>query len=337
MDYKYLDSFVIKDEYTLGYDQSKIIAGLKKLPELFSMIKEIKIKPTNDHDRIIGILFYISLFSEVKDCKLYVDCETLAKRYRMKSPSPAMKHLKALTNVGFKFNPLRFAGSIKYVGSIKDMQKIHEILELIVSHDDTDILIALKVFADACGIYNRDYFAALDFRLLSTDAPKSYKPPKEELVPALKMKDILNKKSYDCISDNDKAFIIAFDEAMNGLGYDCWNTGFIYSKTGLKSKNKIAQIFISENEIKLRFYFKKINDHCTYIEKAPTHIKDAFAFEGGDCYCDGPCKGLRKYTIDGQLYDKCSHKMVYFNKPTIERLSDYIALFTEFYPVKGPR
>ena len=162
----------------------------------------------------------------------------------------------------------------------------------------------------------------------------------------LKVKTHINEKRFDIVSDIDKAFIVAFDETMNELGYDIgatiglddgWNVLFTYSKTGLKTKNKIAQIQIFENEIKLRFYFKKINDHCTYIESAPTHIKDAFAFEGGDCYCDGPCKGLRKYTIDGRLYDKCSHKMVFFNNPTIEKLSDYIALFTKFYPVKRPR
>ena len=346
MDLSYLDSLIIKDEYTLGYEQSKIIAGLKKLPELFSEIKKIK-KLTDDDSRTIGILFYINVLSELMNGKLYVDCETLAKRYRMKSPSPAMKHLKALTNVGFKFNPLRFAGSIKDVGSIKDMQKIHEILELIVSHNDTDILIALKVFADACGIYNRDYFAALDFRLLSTDTPKSYKPPEEEMSAGLKIKNTINEKRFDIVSDIDKTFIVAFDELMNELGYDIgatiglndWNVGFTYSKTGLKSKNKTAQIYISENGIKLRFYFKNIDNHHTYIENAPTHIKDAFTFESGNCTKCMSCKSnsTKIYTIDGRLYDKCSHKMVFFNNPTVEKLSDYIALFTQFYPIKKPK
>jgi len=78
---------VIKNENALGYDQSKIIAGLQKLPELFSEIKQMKTL-ADDDSRTIGILFYISLFSELKDGKLYVDCETLADKYRMKTPPP---------------------------------------------------------------------------------------------------------------------------------------------------------------------------------------------------------------------------------------------------------
>ena len=37
-----LKNFIIKDEYALSYDKVKIIAGLKKLPDLFAEICKIR-------------------------------------------------------------------------------------------------------------------------------------------------------------------------------------------------------------------------------------------------------------------------------------------------------
>ena len=43
---------------------------------------------------------------------------------------------------------------------------------------------------------------------------------------------------------------------------------------------------------------------------------------------------LKKYLYDGNLMRKCNHSTFYFNMPTVEKLSDYIGLFAEFYPKK---
>ena len=60
------------------------------------------------------------------------------------------------------------------------------------------------------------------------------------------------------------AFIVAFDKAINKLGYDCENAiggGYswsplmiIYGKTGTKSRPCIARIYINNEDISLRLF-----------------------------------------------------------------------------------
>ena len=65
------------------------------------------------------------------------------------------------------------------------------------------------------------------------------------------MDDILKEERFDFISNDDKAFILAFNDAMTKLGYDfgnkigsgfCWGKYMvIYTRSGVKSKNVYAR------------------------------------------------------------------------------------------------
>ena len=340
-----LSNFTIKDEYTLGYDYSKIIAGLKKLPALFSEIGKIQ-NPVDTDKRIIALIFYIGVLSEFENGALHVDCSALAKRYRMKSPSPGMREIKALPRVGFNIDSLRFVD-----GVIEKKGRIDELAELIVSHADIGILIAIKVFAAACTLGGREYFSQLDFRLLADDASKPYKPPFSETLPIVQMKDVISQERFDFIGTSDKEFILAFDTGMRELGYDfggdigsgnCWGRYMvIYSKLGVTAKQVVARIYIREYDIVLRLYFSDIDKHRAYIENAPPHIKAVFTGEHGDCkHCenghgkDGICKFRKSYTLEDRRFEKCNGVVFEFWKPDMEKLPDYIDLLKEFYAGK---
>lgn len=157
------------------------------------------------------------------------------------------------------------------------------------------------------------------------------------------IKDILADPKFPYVSENDKAFILAFDETMNKLGYDMggnyagklkfYEAQITYAKTGTKSRTAFARITIQKDHITLRLYFKNIDKHRAYIETAPLHIKQSFVFEGGNCHnCMATCKSMKIYSIDGKNYNKCCHSIATFKNLSVERLPDYIALLTEFYP-----
>lgn len=78
------------------------------------------------------------------------------------------------------------------------------------------------------------------------------------------MSSLLNEDRFDFISGDDKAFIRAFDAEITRLGYDfgdkigsgyCWGKYMlIYTKTGVKSKNVYARIYIRDFSIVLRLF-----------------------------------------------------------------------------------
>ncbi|MPM16836.1 hypothetical protein SDC9_63218 [bioreactor metagenome] len=78
------------------------------------------------------------------------------------------------------------------------------------------------------------------------------------------MKSVLTEERFNIISDDNKAFILAFDEKISKLSYSfggnigsgaCWGKYMIiYSKTGIKSKQVAARIYIKENSIVLRLF-----------------------------------------------------------------------------------
>ena len=159
------------------------------------------------------------------------------------------------------------------------------------------------------------------------------------------MQEMLNQRRFRIISDADKAFILAFDEAMTKMGYDFggvigygygWGLFMIiYGKTGTKSRPCPARIYIKDDgKIQLRLFLNKVDKHREYIENTP-HIKGSFLFEGGDCTsCNTACAPGKTYTIDGQQMQKCNHSTFYFNDPTLEKLPDYIGLLSKFYPTQ---
>lgn len=163
------------------------------------------------------------------------------------------------------------------------------------------------------------------------------------------MKDLLNQGRFDFISKRDKGFILAFNDEMTRLGYGfgdqigsgyCWGKYMIiYTRAGAKSKKVFARIYIRDESIALRFFLNDIEKHREYVENAPSHIKDVFVGDFGDCkHChnekDGRCRFRKTYTLDSRLIEKCNGSTFEFRNPSIRQVPDYMALFAEFYPKK---
>lgn len=161
--------------------------------------------------------------------------------------------------------------------------------------------------------------------------------------------DMLSEPRFDFISPEDKGFIRAFDDAMHYLGYDfgsqigsgyCWGRYMlIYAKTGAKSKKVTARIYLRDGGIVLRLFLNDIDKHRVYIENTPAYIKEVFTGEQAKCeHCHndkgGTCKFRKTYTLAGCLYEKCNGITFEFHNPSLEKLPDYLGLFTEFYPDK---
>ena len=161
------------------------------------------------------------------------------------------------------------------------------------------------------------------------------------------MHDLLQEERFDFVPNGDKGFILAFHDSMTRLGYDfgnrigsgyCWGKYMvIYTKSGVRSKRVFARIYIREQSVVLRLFFSAIDKHREYIENAPPHVKEVFVGSHGDCqHChndkDGVCRFRKTYTIDDRLMEKCNGVTFEFHNPSIQRVPDYIALFTEFYP-----
>lgn len=163
------------------------------------------------------------------------------------------------------------------------------------------------------------------------------------------MNDWLDEERFEFVAQDAKGFIRAFDREMNSLGYDfggtigsgyCWGKYMlIYRKTGAKSKTVYARIYLREHSIVLRLFLNGLDDHRGYIEAAPPHIKETFTGDSGNCqHChnekDGRCRFRKTYTIDGRFIEKCNGCTFEFHNPNLQNLGDYIALFTEFFPVR---
>ena len=161
------------------------------------------------------------------------------------------------------------------------------------------------------------------------------------------LEEILAEDRFKIISMPDKAFIIAFDKALNEIGYDFGGTisgnmdlmAVIYGKTGTKTRLCPARIHIeNDGSICLRLYLHKIDDHRQYIENAPMRIKEVFINDIGKCrgcnFKDGKCKWkcTKTYTIGGRLFNKCYFEVT---DTAMEIIPDYIDLLSEFYPIKN--
>ena len=163
------------------------------------------------------------------------------------------------------------------------------------------------------------------------------------------MNELLREARFDFIANDNKGFILAFHDEMTRLGYDfgdkigsgyCWGRYMIiYTKSGGKSKKVFARLYIREESIVLRLFFSAIDKHRDYIENAPSHIKEVFVGDHGNCkHChndkDGVCKFRKTYTLENRLIEKCNGLTFEFYDPSLQRLVDYMGLFTEFYPKK---
>lgn len=160
------------------------------------------------------------------------------------------------------------------------------------------------------------------------------------------MEEMLSERRFNTLSTSEKAFIVAFDKAMNSLGYDFGGEVIsgnvfspmviIYGKTGTKSRPCAARIYIKDSGIAFRLFFNKVDKHRQYIENAAPHIKEAFLGENGRCtFCWDNCPSRpAAYTVDGQTILKCHHHTFYFDAPSMSRLPDYMGLLREFYQAR---
>ncbi len=163
------------------------------------------------------------------------------------------------------------------------------------------------------------------------------------------MKTILSEDRFSFISEESKAFITAFDDEINKLGYGCgghigegycWGRYMIiYSKNGVKYKQVAARIYIRDSSIVLRLFLNNIDKHRSYIENSKSFIKEVFESEYGNCRrCHndkgGICKFRKAYTLENRLIEKCNGYTFEFNGPDLVKLSDYMGLIKEFYAPK---
>jgi hypothetical protein len=163
------------------------------------------------------------------------------------------------------------------------------------------------------------------------------------------MNDFLQEERFNFVSPQNKTFILAFDQEMARLGYDfgakigsgyCWGRYMlIYRKSGVKSEKVYARIYLRDADIVLRLFLNEIDEHRAYIEAAPQHIRDVFCGPTGDCqHCknekQGWCKFRKTYTLDGRFIEKCNGVTFEFLEPSVDRLTDYVSLFSEFYARK---
>jgi hypothetical protein len=160
------------------------------------------------------------------------------------------------------------------------------------------------------------------------------------------LKQQIDLPEFDFIKASDKQFITAFTDELEKLGYYenglcdgfCWGRYMlIYRKSGVKSKNVYARIYIRDDCIVLRLFLNNVTKHGEYIDRSPEFIKDAFVGNFGKCKrCKGDnCKFRKDYEIGGVKYEKCNGFTFQFFEPTMERLTSYIDLFKEFYPAKS--
>lgn len=164
------------------------------------------------------------------------------------------------------------------------------------------------------------------------------------------MERLLQSPQFEYLSGQSKTFVLAFDEAMDTLGYTsggeigdgyCWGRHMvIYTRVGVKSKKSYARIYLQEDGLVLRFYFSKVDGHSEAIAAKPQFIQEAFTGAFGQCgHChnqrqDGGCSHRKCYSIAGKPYEKCDGYTFWFTHPRLEDLPAYLELFSLFYPPK---
>lgn len=160
----------------------------------------------------------------------------------------------------------------------------------------------------------------------------------------------LQDPRFDFIFPAGKAFILAFDAALAQLGYDCGDrigSGYcwgcymlIYARTGAKSPKVVARVYLRESSTVLRLFLNAVDQHRAFIEQAPATIREVFTGPHGDCqHChnerEGVCRFRKTYTLEGRRIEKCNGITFEFHEPTLEKLPDYLSLFTEFFPSRS--
>jgi len=127
-----------------------------------------------------------------------------------------------------------------------------------------------------------------------------------------------------------------------GSGH-CWGRYMLINrKSGAKSTNVYARIYIADRGLALRLFLNQIDEHREYIEKAPDFIKEVFVGKAADCQncrrdVNGNCRFRKSYTIDGRLINKCNGLTFKFRELPLQKPDESIKLFLEFFPKKTKR
>lgn len=166
------------------------------------------------------------------------------------------------------------------------------------------------------------------------------------------IRELLAESRFDFVRTEDKEFIVSFNQAMQNHGWELeenqhykgymWGRFmFIYCKSNVKAKKVAARLYMRDDGVVLRMFFSKVDKHRAYIENAPSHIKEVFVNQHGNCgHCgnerDGVCSHRKVYTIDGKMYEKCDGAVFEFHQPSLKKLPDYMALLDEFYKPARP-
>lgn len=221
--------------------------------------------------------------------------------------------------------------------------------ETVVVFKDIPVGEYRKYFVQAIG--DEILGSGMDFQnWLFKQGGKTLKEATEEYFHPLgheRMDEFLTERRFNIVSKPDKEFIIDFDKAINDLGYDfggaihaghSWGSRLmiIYGKTGTKSRSCPARIWIRDDGILFQIYFTNIDAHREYIEAAPAYIKEVFTSYNDSIACRscrGKC-GPKEYTIDGHFMSVCRDAPFWFDKPSVEKLPDYMGLISEFYQQK---
>ncbi len=153
------------------------------------------------------------------------------------------------------------------------------------------------------------------------------------------------------LSAEDRAFALAFDEAMRQEGYTsdgiqpyvCWSKYVIsYYRAGVKTKRYVLRFYLRSDGVLFRLYFSDIDAHADVIERLPEDIKAAFFSEYGRCkHCDsktetnaGRCMHRKTYTLGNRQIEMCDGLVFLFPNHSVEAVQQYIELLRLFYPPK---
>jgi len=317
----------IAEQHLNGQVRDRCTAALWSIYNVLKKAKTVSMEHWHWNDTKLNILYKLgkqAVFSDAENKVLALDESDINIKASVK---------KDLTKCGFTVGNKDGKITLSYRGK-----------------DFDDVIFGLKLFIDICEksfsaetAENIFHYGDISIAFENADIKAKEQEINNIIAHDVGLKGTLSEPVFNVISDTDRAFIYAFDEKMNELGYDFGNrlwgassySEVAYSKTGTKSKNMISRLKIihDNGKITLRFYIPNadINKKHAYIENAPEHIRKAWIFEGHNCTgCNSSCSP-KKYTLDGREFLKCVHYAGTFNNPNMACLTDYIALVSEFF------
>lgn len=292
---------------------------------IYCVIKKI-IAAHNPDDsscrRIIEYLYAIGVNGEFTD----EHCSTLLVRGitnpKWKRAFPAFSYLIALEQYGFQIHHV-----VTESGECAPKKiKIKDVLQFQISYIATDmpnVILGLKLFADACLPIKGDPFYSADIRICFDNAAKHYTPPIEEIFSVLPQEQ------------RDAALVLHKKLTALGCTYNL-ERDYMLRYTHPKSRGKtIATIYLqnqfwfpeSDNGQALSFKLnlRHIGAYTAYLEQCTESVQ-ASVVQTAPCYgCEKQCGGIR-FTYQGTDYVKCPSHSFRFTDISQQSLAAYLHL-----------